>query len=118
MTLFLVKHSKPDIANTTRELSRANYGANPTAFKELIQVIKYVLDMKKVGLKLKSTANTNKCWEVVCFSNTDYAGDLISRRSNILYILCVPVSWQSKAQKSVTLSSSETECIALSEDYW
>ena len=32
--------------------------------------------------------------------------------------LCVgvPVSWQSKVQKYVTLSSSEAECVALSED--
>ena len=33
----------------------------------------------------------------------------------ILYDLGVPVSWQSKAQKSVTLSSLEAEWVALSE---
>ena len=36
MLLYLVKHSRPYIANMTRELLKANYGANPAAFKELL----------------------------------------------------------------------------------
>ena len=36
-------------------------------------------------------------------------------RGFILYALGVPVSWQSKSQKSVSLSSSEAEYIALSK---
>ena len=102
MLLYLIKHLRPDLANTTRELSRANDGANPAAYKELLCVIKYVLDTKNLGLKIKPTGNSKKPWEIVCFSNNDYAGDLVSRHSIsgfILYILGVPVSWQSKLQK-------------------
>ena len=33
----------------------------------------------------------------------------------ILYVKGVPISWRSKAQRSVTLSSSEAEWVALSE---
>ena len=33
----------------------------------------------------------------------------------ILYMLGIPVSWQSKVQKSVSLSSSEAENVAMSE---
>ena len=36
MLLNLVKHSKQEIANATRELLKANNGANPAAFKELL----------------------------------------------------------------------------------
>ena len=32
--LCLAKHSRPDIANATRELSKANNCANPALFKE------------------------------------------------------------------------------------
>ena len=47
MLLYLVKHSQPNLANATRELSKANDGANPAAYKELLRVIKYVFDTKK-----------------------------------------------------------------------
>ena len=36
MLLFLVKHSRPDIANRTRELSKVLDGANKGAYKELM----------------------------------------------------------------------------------
>ena len=48
----------------------------------------------------------------------NYVGYLVSRRSIsgfILYVLGASVSWQSKSQKSVSLSSSEAEYIAISE---
>ena len=94
--LYLVKHLCLDLAN-------------PTAYKELLHVFKYVLNMKKLGLNIKCTGNLNKPWKIMSFSNNDYAVDLESRRSIsgfILYILGVPVAWQSKSQKSLSLSSS------------
>ena len=77
-----------------------------------------LLDTKNFGLKLEPTGNANKFWDIVCFSDSDYVGDLVSSRSIsdfILYVLGVPVSWGSKAQKIVTLSSSEAEWVALYE---
>ena len=41
--------------------------------------------------------NSNEPWEVECFRGSDYAGDLVSRRSIsdfILYVLGVLVFWQ------------------------
>ena len=73
MLLYLVKHSCLYLANITRELSKANDSANPAAFMELLHV-----------------------WEIVCFSNSDYVGDPVSRQSIsviILYVLGVSVSW-------------------------
>ena len=46
MLLFIVKHSRPDVGKVTRELSKATDDASPVAFKELLPVIKYVLDEK------------------------------------------------------------------------
>ena len=57
-------------------------------------------------------------WEINCFSNSDYSGDLVTRRSKRSFVLCaldVPVSWQLKAQRSMNLSSSKVEWVALSE---
>ena len=83
----------------TRELSKTNDGANPAVCKELLHVIKYVLNMENLGVKIESTGNFNKPWEIVCLSNSNYAGDLVSKQSIsgfILYVLSVPVSWHSK----------------------
>ena len=91
---------------------------NPAAYKKLLHVIRYVIDTKNLGLKIEPTGNYNKPWEIICFSNSKYSEDLVSRQSIsgfILYVLDILVSWQSKLQKSVSLSSSKMEYIALSE---
>ena len=79
MLLYLVRHLCPDLANMTRKLSKANNGANPMAYKENLSVIRYVLDMKNLGLKIKSMGNSNKPWGIICISYSDYAGDPVSR---------------------------------------
>ena len=48
MLLYLVEHSCPNHANATRELSKANDGANSAAMRS---VIKYDLDTKNLRLK-------------------------------------------------------------------
>ena len=56
--------------------------------------------------------------DIVCFSKSDFAGDHIMRRSVycfVPHVLGVPISWQSKTQRSMTLSSSQTEMVELSE---
>ena len=77
------------------------------------------MDTKELGLKVEPVRmgnNNNVYIEVFC--DSDYAGDKETRVSvsgYILYLCNVPVAWRSKAQKSVTLSSSEAEFVSLSE---
>ena len=55
---------------------------------------------------------------MVYFGDSDHVGDPVSRRSIsgfILYVLDVLVSWQSKSQMRISLSSSDMEYVALSE---
>ena len=119
MLLYLVKHSRPDIANAVRELSKALDGTSPAAYKELMRVLKFVMDTKQLSLKIEPKIGTDTSdWNIVAFSDSDYAGDSETRISVagfVLYLLEVPISWKSKGQKGVTLSSSEAEFVALSE---
>ena len=51
-------------------------------------------------------------------SESDFWGDKETRNSVygfILYLCGAPISWRSKAGKSVTLSSTEAEYVAVSE---
>ena len=54
MLLYLVKHSRPDIANAVRELSKSMDGATASGMKELKRVIKYVLDTSQYESEVKS----------------------------------------------------------------
>jgi hypothetical protein len=117
MLLCLVKHSRPDIANAVRELSKSVDGATCASLKEMRRIIKFVLDTKEWGLKIEPKPE-GQDWYIVVFCDSDYAGDKekrISVTGFIVYLLGVPISWKSKAQRSVTLSSSEAEFVALSK---
>jgi len=119
MLLFLIKHSRPDIANTVRELTKVLDGASPAAFKELKRVIKYVLDTENLALTIHPKVENGKGkWSMVIYSDSDYATDPETRLSVsgfVLYLCGVPIVWRTKQQRSVTLSSSEAEYYALSE---
>ena len=60
MLLYLVKHLHPNLANATKELSKASNGVNPSAYKELLCMIKYVIDTKNLGLKIEPMGNSNE----------------------------------------------------------
>ena len=117
--LILVKHTRPDIANAVRALSKLLDYVTPSATKELRQFIKFVLDTRELGLKVEPVrmGNNNNVY-IEGFCDSDYVGDKETRVSvseYILYLCNVPVACRSKAQKSVTLSSSEAELVSLSE---
>ena len=119
MLLYLVKHSRPDIANVARELSKCMDQANAGAYKELKRVIKFVLDTKSFGLKIEPIKEKEDgLWHIMCYCDSDYAGDPATRKSVsgfIIFLMNVPIMWRSKSQGCVTLSSSEAEYISLSE---
>jgi hypothetical protein len=57
-------------------------------------------------------------WELVVYSDSDWAGDKDNRRSVtgfMLYLNDVLIAWRSKLQKTVSLSSSEAEFYACGE---
>ena len=52
----------PHLANVSRELSKANNGSNPAAYKEILCVTRYVLDTKNLGIQIEPVGNSNKPW--------------------------------------------------------
>lgn len=128
LLLYLVKHSRPDIANPVRELSKCNDKASPAAYKELLRVIKFVLDTKTLGLKIEPKtgildvldhkSSKSEGWVVYAYTDSDWAGDKDNRISVsgfVVFLHGVPILWKSKQQRSVASSSSEAEYYSLSE---
>ena len=48
--LYLTKHSRPDISNPVRELSKTIDAPAPAHLKEMYKLIKFVLSTKDYGL--------------------------------------------------------------------
>jgi hypothetical protein len=118
MLLYLIKYSRPDLANVVRELSKCMDGANLAAYKEMLRVIKFVLDTKDYCLKVNPFFEHEE-WDLVSYSDSDRAGNpeiRISVTAFIIYLLGAPICWRSKGQKGVTLSSSKAKYIAMSEE--
>ena len=120
LILYLVRKSRPELSNAVRELSKVVDGPTKEAVSEMYRVIKFILDTKNLGLKLEP--EIPKDWEfewtLEMFSDSDWAGDKDNRKSvsgYILFLLGVPITWKSRQQKTVSLSSSKAEWIALSE---
>jgi hypothetical protein len=109
MLLYLVKHSRPDIAYTVRELPKDADGATANHWNEMIHVIKYVLDTENYGLKLKPSKNKDGFY-LEGVSDSEYAREKdtrISAYGYALYCCGATIAWKSKAGKSVTLSISQ-----------
>ena len=116
--LYLVKHTRPDLSNIVRELSKAMDGANESHMKALLRAIKFVEVTKNYKLIMKSCKKGQMKWRLRAYSDSDYAGDSESRRSisgYILYLNGCAVCWRSRGQKSVSLSSTEAEYRAQSD---
>jgi Reverse transcriptase (RNA-dependent DNA polymerase)/gag-polypeptide of LTR copia-type len=117
MLLYLVKHSRPDISNAVRELSKVADGATEAHWKELLRTIKFVLSTPNKALKLKPKKK-GILFHMEGKSDTSYAEDKDDRFSvygYTLYFCDAPIATKSKMGRSVTLSSTEAEYFAVSE---
>jgi Reverse transcriptase (RNA-dependent DNA polymerase) len=119
MLLYLIKYSRPDIGNAVREIAKVMDGPTELQVKSLYRLIKYVLDTKNQGLLMSPLEpEENSTWIMSAYCDSDYAGDKDGRKSVsgfVIYIQGCLISWKSRKQKSVTLSSSEAEYVAISE---
>ena len=115
--LYLTKHSRPDICNPVRELSTTMDAPAPAHLKEMYKLIRHVLATKGYGLKFELRKDIIK-WALKALSDSDFASDKETRISvfgYIIYFCGIPIAWRSKGMKSVVLSTTEAEYMALSE---
>ena len=82
--------------------------------EEKVQLVRFVLSTKDFGLKFELM----KKWALKALSESDFASDKETRISilgYIIYFCGIPIAWRSKAMKSVVLSTTEAEYMALPE---
>ena len=111
--LYLTKHSRPDISNPVRELSKTMDAPAPVHLKEMYKLIRFVLSTKDYGLKFKLIKSIRK-WVLKALSDSCFASDKeTSIYGYVIYFCGIPIAWRSKGMKSVVLSTSEAEYMAL-----
>ncbi len=113
--MYVMLGSRPDICYAISFFSSFQDSASDVHFKYLMRVLKYLYQTRDLSLTFDSSKST-PVLEVYC--DADWANCPETRRS---YSGCCAffygnlVSWFSRKQHLVTLSSSESELIALCE---
>ena len=109
----LAVSTRPDIAFAVNSLARFNSNPPNDHWKALKRVLRYLKGTSNVGILFKQDGS-DKC---IGYSDADWAGDTTDRKSTFGYIFMLsggPISWSSKKQKCVALSTAEAEYVALS----
>ena len=112
---YLVRGTRPDIANAVRDLSRFLACYNETHWKEARRVLKYLKKTSNYGLFMDGNDQTIE-YEV--YTDASFACREKERKSVSGYCVKMAstcISWSSSKQDSVALSTTESEIIALSE---
>ena len=119
--------TRPDIAFAVGALSRYSSLPRTSHLNSAKHLLRYVKKTAHIGLRLGPF--TTKDLHPILYSDADWAGDLDTRKSTGGYV-CVltdgesdsqgepipsAVSWSSKRQQTVALSSTEAEYMALTQ---
>uniref|UniRef100_A0AAV1TVU5 Integrase catalytic domain-containing protein n=1 Tax=Peronospora matthiolae TaxID=2874970 RepID=A0AAV1TVU5_9STRA len=111
--MHLTTATRPDIAFAVGYVSRFMENPQEEHWVAVKRIFRYLQGTKTHGICYKPSARI----DFRGYSDADWAGDLTDRKSTSGYtfmLLGAPVSWGSKKQPSVSLSTSEAEYIALS----
>ena len=106
--------TRPDLSAAVGALSEFMSNPGPEHWIGVKRILRYIKGTIDYGLKFKAS-NANNV-ELQGYSDADWAGDVTSRKSTSGYIFQLgggAISWRSKRQNIVALSSTEAEYVAL-----
>ena len=106
--------SRPDIAYATQTLSQFSSNPGPAHWTAAKRVLQYLQGTQNLGI---TYGGGEELIKATAYSDADWASDPNDRRSISGYIFLIgdgPVSWSSKKQPTVALSSMEAKYMAIS----
>ena len=109
--LYLAMYTKPEISYAVGVLSRFNDKKTKASCDLATHLLRYLNAHRECIIEFSGTD-----LDIHAFSDADWAGDILTRRSTTGYIVFAaggPISWQSKLQTTVATSSMESEYMAL-----
>lgn len=113
--LYISSKTRPDIAYAVGFCSRKMENPTGNDISNIKRIMRYLKYTKEDGIIYKKTDNK---MEIKAFSDSDFAGEKTTRKSTTGYVVYYcdgPVSWCSRKQPVVALSSTEAEFIAAAD---
>ena len=111
--LYLSTRTRPDIAFAVGNTARYCAQPSPSHWSAVKRILRYLKGTTNLGLLYKPEDVS----DLVGYSDADWAGDTNDRKSTSGYVYMMSgsaISWRSKKQSCVALSTAEAEYIALS----
>lgn len=109
--LFASQITRPDISYAVNVLSRFNVNPGKSHWAAVKRVMRYLKGTIDKGLTYKCEPS-----DLVGFCDADWAGDIDDRRSTTGYLFTLQdgaISWCTRRQRTVALSSTEAEYMAM-----
>ena len=111
--IYLMTGTRPDISWIVSKLSQFLEKPTKSHVAAVKRVLRYIKATKSYSLTFTPTNGT-----LLGFTDSDWGGDCDDRRSTTGYLFNLggtPISWKSRKQPTVALSSSEAEYMAIAE---
>jgi Reverse transcriptase (RNA-dependent DNA polymerase) len=120
MLMFLANNTRPDIAFAVNQCARFTHSPKQSHAVAVKAIVRYLIGTRNKGLILKPTNDL----AVDCYVDADFAGlfgveddqDPSCAKSRSGYVINVggcPLTWASKLQTEIALSTCEAEYVAL-----
>ena len=112
--LYIMIGTRPDITIAVTKLAQFSVNPSKEHMSKAQHVVRYLNSTKNYRMVFNGSLDAG----LIAYTDSDWAADQIKRRSVTGYFFelanCI-FSWQSRAQKTVALSSTEAEYMALSD---
>lgn len=111
--MYLAVCTRPDIAHAVSILSQFNDYHGEEHWSAAKRVLRYLKGTMDIGLSF-----TNCHEQIIGFADADWGGDEVDRKSYSGFTFIFgggAISWESRKQKTVALSSTEAEFVAVAE---
>lgn len=112
--MYLAVCTRPDIAYVCSQLSQFSNNFGKCHWLAAKRVLRYLAGTLNYGLCFYKTRDLN----LTAFTDADWANDTVDRKSYTGFVIKLGVNtinWESRKQRCVALSSTESEYLAISD---
>ena len=112
--LWIASMTRPNVANAVREVTRQAHDLALRHWKAALKILQYLKGTRDMGLNFSSRRSD----KLVAFADASFADKNDDRRSDsgsVILFAGSAISWFSRTQRCVSISTSEAEYVSISD---